>query len=169
MLPVAPQIDPYRITEDTWILPELFTAGPDALISVNSMLVTGSEPTVVDTGGALNRDRWLRQAWSIVDPGDVRWIFISHDDHDHVGNLLEVLDACPQATLMANWWIVERSRRHARRHGRRRVGVGGTTRAPGVRPGAPSIPSTQAERQRSKGGLRGRRNRCATKHSKGSF
>ena len=110
MLPVAPQIDPYRIAADTWILPELFTAGPDALISVNSMLVTGAEPTIVDTGGALNRDRWLRQAWSIVDPGDVRWIFISHDDHDHVGNLLEVLDACPQATLVANWWIVERLR-----------------------------------------------------------
>lgn len=110
MLPVAPQLDPYRIADDTWILPEHFTAGPDALISVNSMLITGAEPTIVDTGGALNRERWLSQAWSIVEPGDVRWVFISHDDHDHVGNLLQVLDACPQATLVANWWIIERLR-----------------------------------------------------------
>ena len=110
MLRDAPQMDPYRIADDTWIIPELFTAGPDALISVNSMVVAGAEPVIVDTGGARNRERWLRQAWSIVDPSDVRWIFISHDDHDHVGNLLPALDACPQATLVANWWIVERLR-----------------------------------------------------------
>jgi flavorubredoxin len=106
----APQMDPYAIAEDTWIIPELFTAGPDALISVNSMVIVGAEPTIVDTGGALNRERWLRQVWSLVEPGDVRWIFISHDDHDHVGNLPQVLEACPQATLVANWWIIERLR-----------------------------------------------------------
>ena len=110
MLPEAPRMDPYLIADDTWIIPELFTAGPDMLISVNSMVIRGAEPTIVDTGGALNRERWLQQAWSIVEPGDVRWIFISHDDHDHVGNLLEVLDACPQATLVANFWIMERLR-----------------------------------------------------------
>ena len=33
-------------------------------------------------------------------PADVRWVFISHDDHDHIGNLLELLDLCPQATLV---------------------------------------------------------------------
>ena len=106
----APLLDPYRVTDDTWIIPQLFTAGPDALIAVNSMIITGSEPTIVDTGGALNRERWLQAAWSIVDPADVRWIFLSHDDHDHVGNLLEVLDACPQATLVTNFWGVERLR-----------------------------------------------------------
>lgn len=110
MLPEAPKMDPYPIADDTWIIPELFTAGPDALIAVNSMIIRGAQPTIVDTGGALNRDRWLRQAWSIVEPEDVRWIFISHDDHDHVGNLPQVLDACPQATLVANWWIIERLR-----------------------------------------------------------
>jgi flavorubredoxin len=110
VLPTAPQIDPYRIADDTWVIPELLTAGPDALISVNSLVVAGAEPTIVDTGGALNRQRWLEQAWSLVDPADVRWVFISHDDADHIGNLLQVLDACPQATLVANWWIVERLR-----------------------------------------------------------
>jgi len=57
MLPNAPSLDPYPIDDDTWIIPEFFTAGPDALISVNSMVVRGAEPTIVDTGGARNRDR----------------------------------------------------------------------------------------------------------------
>lgn len=110
MDPRAPKLDPYPIADDTWVIPELFTAGPDALLSVNSMIITGSEPVIVDTGGALNRERWLAGAWSVVDPGDVRWIFLSHDDHDHVGNLMEVLEACPQATLVTNWFSIERLR-----------------------------------------------------------
>ena len=28
----------------------------------------------------------------IVDFADVRWIYLSHDDHDHVGNLAKVLE-----------------------------------------------------------------------------
>jgi flavorubredoxin len=44
----------------------------------------------------------------VVEPADVRWIFLSHDDHDHIGNLLPVLEACPQATLVANWSITGR-------------------------------------------------------------
>src|SRR5438552_1226219 len=40
--------------------------------------------------------------------GDVRWIFLSHDDRDHAGNLLPVLAACPNATLLTNWFSIGR-------------------------------------------------------------
>jgi flavorubredoxin len=46
--------------------------------------------------------------FSLVDPADVKWIYLSHDDVDHTGNLSEVLSACPNATLVASWAIVER-------------------------------------------------------------
>ena len=46
--------------------------------------------------------------WSLVDPEDVRWIFLSHDDVDHTGNLDETLSACPNAQLVCNWAMVER-------------------------------------------------------------
>ena len=39
----------------------------------------------------------------------MRWVFLSHDDHDHIGNLTAVLDACPRATLVTNWFTVERT------------------------------------------------------------
>jgi len=38
----------------------------------------------------------------------VRWVFLSHDDTDHTGNLTQVLDGCPNATLVTNWFSVER-------------------------------------------------------------
>jgi flavorubredoxin len=93
-------LDPYRIAPDTWIIPQIVPSGPGVLASVNSMVIAGSEPVLVDTGCAVNRDRWLDQAFSIVDPADVRWVFISHADRDHIGNLDAVLAACPRATVI---------------------------------------------------------------------
>lgn len=105
-LTLAP--DPYEVAAGTWIIPELAPGGPDGFIPVNSAVILGEEPVIVDTGTALNRDRWTDAVWSIVDPADVRWIFLSHDDHDHVGNLVEVLDTCRQATLVTTWFSLER-------------------------------------------------------------
>jgi flavorubredoxin len=100
--------NPYRVADDTWIIPELFPAGPDAFIAVNSAVILGAEPVIVDTGTKLNRDRWTESVWSLVEPEDVRWIFLSHDDHDHLGNLDVLLDLCPHATLLANYAMVGR-------------------------------------------------------------
>lgn len=101
--------DPYRIAPDTWIIPETLPAAPGTVIPVNSMVITGAEPVIVDTGNELSRTDWMNAAFSLVDPADVRWVFLSHDDHDHIGNLIPVLDACPKATLVTNWFTVERT------------------------------------------------------------
>lgn len=99
---------PYRIAQDTWVIPEYFPAGPDAFVPINSMVIAGAEPVVVDTGTFLNRERWLDAVGSIVDPADVKWIYLSHDDHDHVGNLEPMLELAPQATLVTTWFSLER-------------------------------------------------------------
>ena len=103
--------EPYRIAPDTWVIPEIVQATPDAVVAINSMVIAGAEPVIVDTGNELSRGEWLEAAFSIVDPADVRWVFLSHDDHDHIGNLPAVLDLCPRATLVTNWFTVERTTR----------------------------------------------------------
>jgi flavorubredoxin len=72
------------------------------------MVILAKEPVIVDTGTPANRDKWLKDAFSLVEPQDVRWVFLSHDDVDHAGNLDEVMTACPNATLVCNWAMVER-------------------------------------------------------------
>jgi flavorubredoxin len=99
---------PYAVAPDTYVIPELFPAGPDAFVPINSAVITGAEPVIVDTGTMLNRERWLAAVGSVVDLADVRWIYLSHDDHDHVGNLEPVLELCPDATLVTTWFSLER-------------------------------------------------------------
>jgi len=101
-------VQPEQIAPDTWLITELFPAEPGTHIPVRSAVITGAEPIVVDTGTHLNRHAWMDALSSIVDPPDVRWVFLSHDDHDHVGNLMEVLAHAPQATLVTHWFSVER-------------------------------------------------------------
>jgi flavorubredoxin len=63
---------------------------------------------IVDTGTPGNREQWLKDVFSLVEPEAVRWVFLSHDDVDHTGNLAEVMTACPNAQLVCNWAMVER-------------------------------------------------------------
>ena len=106
--PALPPTAPHRLADDTWLLPQFLPAGPDGFVPVSSMVITGAEPVLVDTGAPVHRAGWLEAAWSVVDPADVRWVFLSHDDVDHVGNLLEVLDLCPRATLVTDFFSVQR-------------------------------------------------------------
>lgn len=82
--------------------------GQPLFVYLNSMVIRGEEPMLVDTGTIANRDQWLEDVFSLVAPEDVRWIFLSHDDVDHTGNLDEALSACPNAQLVCNWAMVER-------------------------------------------------------------
>lgn len=102
---------PYRIAPETWVIPELVPGPPGTgtVVALNSMVITGAEPVIVDTGNELSRAEWLDAVFSVVDPLDVRWVFLSHDDHDHSGNLTAVLDLCPNATLVTTMFTVERT------------------------------------------------------------
>ena len=103
------KVEPYEVAEDTFVIGQLHQPpGAPVGIYLNSVVIRGEEPVIVDTGTYFNRDQWLEDAFSLVDPADVRWVYLSHDDHDHVGNLRPVLDACPDATLVTTWFMVER-------------------------------------------------------------
>jgi flavorubredoxin len=109
--PLAPTtyVPPTRIAADTWVIHSVQPAcGQPLFVYLNSMVILGAEPMIVDTGTIANREQWLKDVFSLVEPEDVRWIFLSHDDVDHTGNLDETLSACPNAQLVCNWAMVER-------------------------------------------------------------
>ena len=103
------RVEPEQVAPDTWVIHHTQEAlGQPMFVYLNSMVIRGAEPVIVDTGTIGNRKQWLEDVFAIVDPADVRWVFLSHDDVDHTGNLEEVLTACPNATLVSSWAITER-------------------------------------------------------------
>ncbi len=101
--------EPEQVAPDTWVVRQLAGEGMGPVATyVNSSVILGAEPVIVDCGPAITRDQWMETTFSLVDPADVRWIFLSHDDVDHTGNLMQVLDACPNATLVTTAFMIER-------------------------------------------------------------
>jgi flavorubredoxin len=100
---------PTRIAPETFVVHDHQGEGTAPVsVALNTMVIRGAEPVVVDTGVAENRDQYLEDVFSIVEPDDVRWVFLSHDDVDHTGNVNVLMDACPNATLVLNWFMTER-------------------------------------------------------------
>lgn len=109
--PLAPKtyVPPTKVAADTWVIHQVQPAlGQPLSVYLNSMVILGSEPMLVDTGTPANRTQWLEDAFALVEPEDVRWIFLSHDDVDHTGNLDQAMSACPNAQLVCSWAMIER-------------------------------------------------------------
>src|SRR3954454_25159603 len=106
--PPVPAVAPHRIVDDSWLIANLYAAGPGMFLPVNSMVIRGEQPIIVDTGAPIYRDSVLSQVFSLVEPEDVRWIYLSHDDGDHTGAVHQMLVQCPHATLVTTFFLTER-------------------------------------------------------------
>jgi flavorubredoxin len=109
--PLAPtrRVEPEEIAADTWLLHSAQDAlGQPLVVYLNSMVIKGEEPLILDTSTPANRKQFLDDVFNLVEPADVKWVYLSHDDVDHTGNLDEVMTACPNATLVSSWAMIER-------------------------------------------------------------
>ncbi|MGY1778713.1 MBL fold metallo-hydrolase [Geodermatophilus sp. SYSU D01036] len=117
---------PYRGQADVHVLPTNLSLPGVGVLPINAYLITAEEPVLVDSGIAVDADQFLDALSSIIDPRTLRWIWLTHDDADHTGNLQRVVEAAPDATLvthafsalrMSTWWPVPMERVHAIRAG----------------------------------------------------
>jgi len=72
-------------------------------IAINSLLLKGKEPVLVDTGIAPLGDAFVAQLEQEIDPAEITWIWISHADVDHIGALQRVLDRAPKAKVVTGY------------------------------------------------------------------
>jgi len=100
---------PTEVAPGTYVIHEVQHAlGQPLSVYINSAVIQSEQPILIDTGSRRNRRNWLEDAFSLVDPHAVRWVFLSHEDADHVGNLDEVMATCPNANLICSWALTER-------------------------------------------------------------
>ena len=69
--PLTPTIDipPTQIAPDTFVIHQVQPAlGQPLFVYLNSMVILAEEPVIVDTGTPANRDKWLKDAFSLVEP-----------------------------------------------------------------------------------------------------
>lgn len=93
--------EPFQVVPDIVVLPAHFPIPGMGFLPVNAFVIKAEEPVLVDAGMGMESDHFMLALESIIDPRDLRWFWITHDDADHTGSVQKVLEAAPKARLVA--------------------------------------------------------------------
>jgi flavorubredoxin len=97
---------PYEVHPGLHVLPAIVPVPNIGQLPVNSYLVMGAQPYLVDTGLPVDADRFVRAVGAIVDLDDLQWIYLTHTDPDHIGALVPLLEQAPRATVVTTFLAV---------------------------------------------------------------
>jgi flavorubredoxin len=92
-----------KITDDIHVLPSNFPIPGFGVVPVNAFVLKAKEPVLIDTGLHQDKGAFLDALSSVIDPADLRWLWLTHPDQDHVGSLSDVLDRAPNARLVTTF------------------------------------------------------------------
>ncbi len=119
---------PYQAAPDVHVLPTTVALPGVGFLPVNAYVLLAEEPVLIDSGLRADGEQFIDALASIIDPRALRWVWLTHDDADHTGNIQRVFELAPHARLatqafnamrMASWWPVPLERVHAIRAGDR--------------------------------------------------
>lgn len=96
-------LSPIHAGDGIHVLPAYLPVPGFGVLPVNASVIAGREPLLVDTGLAALRQDFLAALESVIDPTALRWIWITHMDPDHVGNLAALLEMAPDARVVTTY------------------------------------------------------------------
>jgi len=96
-------ITTYRAAPGIDVLTTAFPVPGFGLIPVNAFVVHGSEPILVDTGPVVESNDFMAALRSVIDPADIRWIWLTHTDFDHIGSLHRLLEENEQLRVITSF------------------------------------------------------------------
>ena len=120
--------DPYRVGGDIYVLPSQMKVPGVGSIPINAFVILSDEPVLVDCGLGIDEPEFVEALGRVIDPADLAWIWLTHDDSDHTGCLQTMLRLAPNAGLathglgalrMNTSWEVPLDRVHALAEGDR--------------------------------------------------
>ena len=94
-------------------------------IAINAFVLHGPEPVLVDTGTVAGAPEFMTALASVIDPAELRWIWLTHTDFDHIGSLAALLEANPWLRVITSSAMARISSMVSwRRRARRSAGAG---------------------------------------------
>jgi flavorubredoxin len=95
--------EPYQAAADIGVLPSYFPIPGLGILPVNAFVLKASQPVLVDTGLVPLSDEFMEKLSSVIDPGDLRWLWLTHTDQDHIGSLWRILETAPKLRIITTY------------------------------------------------------------------
>ncbi len=93
----------HQVSSDVTVMSDNVEMPGLGFLAVNTFVLHAAQPVVVDTGlGTPDKD-FIGDLSKVIDPQDVRWIWLTHPDRDHTGGIYALLDAAPQAKVVTTF------------------------------------------------------------------
>lgn len=96
-------VSSYNAAPDIDVLTSSVPIPGFGLIPVNAFVIKGSEPVLVDTGTVVESEQFMSALRSVIDPADLKWIWLTHTDFDHIGTLHQLLAENPQLRVITTF------------------------------------------------------------------
>lgn len=96
-------MDSYTAMPDIEVITSNFPIPGYGLVPINSFVIKGSEPILVDTGSVVESEAFMTTLRSVIDPTDLKWVWVTHTDFDHIGGLHRLLAENPKLRLITTF------------------------------------------------------------------
>jgi flavorubredoxin len=84
-------------------LPTLFPVPGLGFVPVNAFVLRAAQPVLVDTGLIPEQEAFMAALRAVIEPRELRWLWLTHVDPDHVGSLQRLLDEAPALRVVGNF------------------------------------------------------------------
>jgi flavorubredoxin len=92
----------HMVISDITILPSHFPIFDKGVLPINAFVLKGKEPVLVDTGMGIDSKAFVEAIRSVIDPSDLKWLWLTHDDADHIGSIQRIFEEFPNVRLATN-------------------------------------------------------------------
>lgn len=96
-------VNSYKAAPDIDVLTSNFPIPGFGLVPINAFVIKGSEPILVDTGAAVQNGEFMPALRSVIDPAELKWIWLTHTDFDHMGSLNQLLAENPDLRVITTF------------------------------------------------------------------
>jgi flavorubredoxin len=94
---------PREVRPGIHILPSHLPLPGFGVLPINAFVIKAQEPVLIDTGLKVDAPAFESALESVIDPEDLKWLWLTHPDQDHVGSLVSLLDRVPGMRLITTY------------------------------------------------------------------
>ncbi len=99
-------LEPYRVAPDVDVVPAYFPVPGLGILPINAFVLHSAEPVLIDTGFGLLSDEFMDGLGSVIDPAELKWLWLTHADPDHIGSLGRLLEVAPGLRVITTYLAV---------------------------------------------------------------
>lgn len=94
---------PFSATREIEVLPSYTPVPGYGILPVNAFVLKAKEPVLVDAGVIAERDDFISALRAIIDPQELRWLWLTHTDPDHTGGIQRLLEEAPRLRVITTF------------------------------------------------------------------